>query len=214
MRNDLTDLTLVVDRSGSMCTIRADAEGGINALLDDQKKEPGDCNLTLVQFDNEYEFVHKGIDISEAAHYSLHPRGATALLDAVGQAINATGRRLDEMKEEDRPSLVAFVITTDGHENCSREFTSAQIRKMISHQQSEYNWKFTYLGADADCFDEAESMGIDASGTAQYNVARSAQMFNATSQKMSRMRTVASCGINPDNSYTKDELKEMSDDSE
>src|SRR3954454_24245157 len=131
MKSDLTDITLVVDRSGSMEQIRDDAEGGVNTFIADQSKEPGEALLTLVQFDTEYEFLHKGVPISQAPKYKLVPRGGTALLDAVGRAINETGERLSKMAEQDRPGLVIFVVMTDGEENSSKEFSKSQIKEMI-----------------------------------------------------------------------------------
>ena len=109
MNSELTDITLVVDRSGSMQKIREDAEGGVNAFIEKQAKEPGEALLTLVQFDTEYDFVHKGVAIKEVPTYQLVPRGRTALLDAVGRAINETGERLSKIDEQDRPGLVIFV---------------------------------------------------------------------------------------------------------
>jgi hypothetical protein len=91
MKSNLTDITLVVDRSGSMEQVREDAEGGVNSFIEQQAKEPGQALFTLVQFDTEYEFLHKGVPIAEVPQYELVPRGMTALLDAVGRAINETG---------------------------------------------------------------------------------------------------------------------------
>lgn len=125
MRNDMCDVTLVVDRSGSMVSIWKEAEGGINAFIDEQKKNAGECVFTLVHFDSEYEFVHKGVPIGQVGSYALQPRGMTALLDAVGRAINEAGERLSAMPEAERPLLVAFVIVTDGQENASHEFSKA-----------------------------------------------------------------------------------------
>ena len=124
MRTDLTDITMVIDRSGSMQSIRSDAEGGINSFIEQQKQEPGEANVTLVQFDADYEFVHSGVPIRQVPAFKLVPRGSTALLDAVGRAINETGARLAAMDEVQRPGLVVFVIVTDGEENSSREFLS------------------------------------------------------------------------------------------
>ncbi len=159
MRNDLTDITLVVDRSGSMSHIKNDAEGGVNAFVRQQAMEQGNALLTLVQFDTEYEFVHRGVDIRQVPRYNLHPRGMTALLDAVGRAIHETGSRLAKMNEADRPGLVVFVIMTDGLENSSVEFTKQKVKELIDHQQTVYNWQFIFLGADQDAFGEASRMG-------------------------------------------------------
>ena len=97
MRNDLTDITLVVDRSGSMESIKSDAEGGINEFIRQQASEPGEALLTLMQFDTEYDLVHNGVNVTDVSPYTLVPRGMTALLDAVGRAINETGARLAAM---------------------------------------------------------------------------------------------------------------------
>ena len=188
MRPDLTDITLVVDRSGSMQEIRQDAQGGVNAFIQRQAKEPGDALLTLVQFDTEYEIVHNGVPVHEVPDYELVPRGATALLDAVGRAINETGKRLSDMEEGKRPGLVAFVITTDGLENSSREFNKAQIREMIQHQQEKYDWHFTFLGANQDAFAEAGGLGIHADRAAQYAPDKVLAAYEVSSDKISRMR--------------------------
>ena len=150
MKPDLTDITLVVDRSGSMEQVQKDAQGGVNSFIKEQAKEPGEALLTLVQFDTEYEFLHEGVPISQVPEYKLVPRGMTALLDAVGRAINETGERLSKMKEQDRPGLVIFVVMTDGLENSSKEFSKDLIKEMIKRQQEKYNWHFTFLGANQD----------------------------------------------------------------
>jgi hypothetical protein len=209
MRTDLTDITMVIDRSGSMSSIRTDAEGGINTFVDSQKSEPGQALLTLVQFDTEYEFVHKGLPISSAPPFKLVPRGSTALLDAVGRAINETGARLSAMEEAQRPGLVVFVIVTDGAENSSKEFTRDKIRQMIEHQQSVYNWQFTFLAANQDAFAEAASMGIAQAGTANFAGENVVMAYAATAKKMSRMRKAMSDGDTVDNNFTEEERKEM-----
>ncbi len=209
MRNDLTDITLVVDRSGSMREIQSDAEGGVNAFIEKQAAEPGEALLTLLQFDTEYEFVHKGVPIGQVPKYELAPRGMTALLDAVGRAINETGERLAKMPEPDRPGLVIFVIMTDGLENSSREFTKSQIKEMIQEQQSKYNWHFTFLGADQDAFAEARVIGIDGVYAAQYSKEKVASAYRGTSSKVSRMRRQAMDGATVLNEFTDQERKEM-----
>ncbi len=210
MKADLTDITLVVDRSGSMQEIRSDAEGGVNAFIEKQAKEPGEATLTLVQFDTQYEFLHQGVPISQVPKYELVPRGGTALLDAIGRAINETGARLGKQAEEDRPGLVIFVVMTDGQENSSQEFSKSSIREMIHHQQDKYNWHFTFLGADQDAFAEAHAMGIAAAGTANFAKHKVAAAYGATAAKVSRMRQQRRESGEVLNDFTAEEREDMS----
>jgi uncharacterized protein YegL len=209
MRSDLTDITLVVDRSGSMEARREDAQGGVNAFIREQAAEPGDANLTLIQFDTEYEVVHGGVPIEQVPDYRLVPRGATALLDAVGRAINETEKRLSEMKKKHRPGLVVFVINTDGLENSSCEFAKPQIRKMIERRHEKEGWHFTYLGANQDAFAEAGRMGIPADGVADYSMSKVAESFGMTSRKLSRMRGQAMASEPVSNAFTDEEREGM-----
>jgi uncharacterized protein YegL len=209
MRSDLTDITLVVDRSGSMAQVREDAEGGVNSFIEQQAKEPGEALLTLVQFDTEYEFLYKGVPISQVPKYELVPRGMTALLDAVGRAINETGERLAKMNEQDRPGLVIFVVMTDGQENSSKEFSKTDIKAMIQRQQDTYHWHFTFLGANQDAFAEAGGMGIAAAGVANFAMDKMAAAFAGTGGKVSRMRQQSRAGETISNEFTEEEREEM-----
>lgn len=209
MQNDLTDVTLIVDRSGSMTKCRQEAETGVNRFIEEQKKQPGECLFSLVQFDSEYEFVHNGIPIMDVPPYKLIPRDMTALLDAVGRAINSVGCRLAAMPEEQRPSLVAFVIVTDGEENASHEFTKSQIKEMIERQQNVYSWKFTFLGANQDAFAEAGALGISANDAASYTPTNSSIAFSAAANNVTRMRRAAICGQSVVCDYTDEERTSM-----
>jgi uncharacterized protein YegL len=209
MKADLTDITLVVDRSGSMEAIRSDAEGGVNAFVAEQVKQPGEALLTLVQFDTEYEFLHRGVPVQQVPPYELVPRGMTALLDAVGRAINETGERLAKMKEEDRPGLVVFVVMTDGQENSSKEFSKDQIKQLITQQQTKYQWHFTFLGANQDAFAEAGALGIVAAGAANFAPDKVHAAYQMTGGKVARMRAQRSSGETVRNEFTDEERKKM-----
>lgn len=211
MRNDLADVTLVVDRSGSMHSCQSDAEGGINNFIKKQREHEGDCVFSLVQFDTEYEFVHKGVPIDSVGEYKLIPRGWTALLDAVGRAMTETGERLAAMDEKDRPGVVIFVIVTDGYENSSKEFTNAQIKEMIEQQQTEYNWQFTFLGATEDAFATAGGMGINAKDAAVYTSGKVGAAYDAASLKAGRARTSGIRGQSLSTSFTDEEREAMND---
>ena len=159
----LTEISVVLDRSGSMEARKADTIGGFNAFLESQQALPGECSISLYQFDHHYEAVYEGIPVAKAPKLTdttFVPRGNTALLDAVGRTINSVGARLAALPEEERPEKVLVVIQTDGQENASHEFTNQQIKDMISHQRDHYQWQFIFLGADENAFFVAASMGI------------------------------------------------------
>lgn len=157
---DYTHLTLLVDRSGSMESVRSDAQGGINELLAKQFALPGKLTVTLVEFDTDIDTVVRMA--SEPVDYTLTPRGMTRLLDAAGLEIKATGADLEALAEDERPARVLFVVVTDGQENSSVEYTFAQVRALVEEQGTKYNWAFQFIGAD-DAAWQGESMGMKSS---------------------------------------------------
>lgn len=162
MNKNLTEIVFLLDRSGSMGGLESDTIGGFNGFMEKQRKADGETIVTTVLFDDKYEILWNGIDVSEAmlTEKEYYVRGSTALLDAVGKTILEVGYRLSATSEEKRPHRVIFVITTDGLENASREFTYAKLKELIKHQQDKYNWDFIFLGANIDLAKEADSMGI------------------------------------------------------
>ena len=211
MRKDLTDITVVLDRSGSMFSCQSDAEGGLNQFIKEQKALPGGALFSLVQFDHEYEIVHDGVPIDLVPHIPLHPRGSTALYDAVGKAIGVTGERLAKMNEADRPGLVVFVILTDGENNASKEVTMADAKKLIARQETEWQWQFVFLGANPDAFQEGVGMGVRA--LANYTPATSKQAYGAASASVGRMRGATLRAEPVKNEFTEEEKKAMSGES-
>lgn len=209
MKKDLTDITVVLDRSGSMALCREDAEGGLNSFVKEQREQSGDAVFTLVHFDHEYEFVHKAIQIKDVPSYRLIPRGTTALLDAVGRAITETGERLKAIPEENRPGLVVFVIITDGQENSSKEYNRDKIKEMIETQQSIYKWQFTYLGANQNAFAEGAAMGMARHAVANYVPSNTGAAFGAASKNVGRMRSATASDKPVASSYTDEERKSM-----
>ena len=176
MRENLTEMVFVLDRSGSMESLTADTIGGFNELIEKQKKIEGDAYVTTVLFDHEYELLHDHValkDVAPLTDREYFARGSTALLDAVGRTINTVGARLATMPEEERPAHVVFVITTDGKENSSREYTAQRVRGMIEHQQQKYSWQFIFLGANMDAVSEAGKLGICASHAANFTPSHS-----------------------------------------
>ena len=158
-----TDVTVILDRSGSMQAIASDVIGGFNQFLTKQRRQRGDCRLTLVQFDDEYEVAYLARPIADASRLTaktFEPRGSTALLDAIGRTIVTTGARLAALPEADRPNRVLLVVITDGEENASVEYTRDQVFTMISSQQDVYGWSFLFLAANQDAIAEAAKVGI------------------------------------------------------
>lgn len=198
MKKDYTDLTIVLDRSGSMAPVRESTIAGIVRLVEDQKKLPGECRLSVVQFDSEdpadWLFVACPIETVGDGYFSgYHPRGGTPLYDAVSAAVAATGSRLAMLPEAERPERVIFVIATDGQENASRETTAEALKTVIEHQRSRYNWDFVFLGANQDAILAAGAIGIGAASSVNYQgtVAGTGNVYAATSNLVTRKRMVA-----------------------
>ena len=168
MNDNLTEIVMVLDRSGSMEAVKSDMIGGINNFVKEQKECEGEANFTLAQFDTEYEILYDGTKIQDVGPLELVPRGCTALLDAIGRTINVTKDRLDKLDEDAKPSKVLFTVVTDGHENSSHEFTKAKILAMITKQKDEQKWEFVFLGANQDAIDEGGQIGIGVNQSLTY----------------------------------------------
>jgi len=165
MRQDLTDLTMVIDRSGSMHRGLKQAQEGLDEFFNKQKQAKGECNISLLEFDDEFNYVYDAVNIKDTTGYTLEPRGMTALNDAIAMAINKTGQRLAELPEEERPGLVMFCVVTDGGENASKEFPgydrgNERLKEMIDLQTNTYNWKFTFIGANQNAVTEGGARGF------------------------------------------------------
>lgn len=215
MNQNLTDITIVLDRSGSMAAVATDTIGGFNTFVRDQR-EPGagEAKLTLVQFDDQYEPLYEGKDIGSAPLLdtkSFVPRGSTALLDAIAKTIEATGVRLKGMAEADRPSKVIFVIITDGYENASQKFTRQQVFGMITHQREVYKWNFVFLGANQDAIAEAGRIGIPMVTSSSYTPT-SGGISSTYSSASSNIRKTRITGDTANLNWTPKQRKENLDD--
>jgi uncharacterized protein YegL len=163
MKENLTELVAILDRSGSMYGLTEETIAGYNKFIAEQKELPGEANLTTILFDDQYDILHDGVPLREIRSITTreyYTRGSTALLDALGKTINTVGQKLAHTQEEERPGKVLFLVITDGYENASQEFSAKQIRKMVEHQREKYKWEFLFLGANIDAFATASSMGI------------------------------------------------------
>jgi hypothetical protein len=212
MKSDYTHIAMVLDRSGSMASIASDTIGGVNTFLEAQRKAPGECTATLVQFDDVIETVIDGKRVAEVKPLDKEtyvPRNSTALYDAVGRTIVSTGDYLMRKAESDRPGKVIFAIITDGYENASREYNRAKVFDMIKHQREVYKWEFVFIGANQDALAEGESIGIARSHSINYAAnPRGTQVAYAS---MAANTVSMRCGLKQDMSWKDEDRKAQAD---
>lgn len=194
MKN-LTEIVCVLDRSGSMASIVDDAIGGFNTFLKSQQETPGEAVMSVVLFDNEYEMLFSGKPLTTIPpfnHETFVPRGSTALYDAIGRTIHDVGVRLAGLPESERPNKVLFVILTDGQENASQKYSSAEINQMITRQRHVYSWEFIFLAANQDAFAVSESMGISRGNALNFSAtsAGTLKMYKQMNKATSNYRSM------------------------
>jgi uncharacterized protein YegL len=170
-KNNITELVFILDRSGSMSGLEADTIGGFNSLIEKQKKQPGQCYVTTILFDNVTEVIHDRVELSRVqpmTEVDYIVGGCTALLDAVGSAIHHISQIHRYARPEDVPEHTMFVITTDGMENASHRYDGARVKRMVEHEKEKYGWEFLFLGANIDAVGTASRFGIGADRAVNY----------------------------------------------
>ena len=170
MKKDV-DIIVVLDRSGSMQSIKNETISGFNSFVSEQKKLDYRSSLTLVQFDDRYQIDYESVDINKVPELNTDtfvPRGLTALLDAIGKTIKTTRDRYGKLVKNDLPDKTIFVIITDGQENNSTKYNRKRIFKKIRKMEKEHNWEFVFLGANQDAISEANNYGINAKRAMTY----------------------------------------------
>ena len=172
MKKNLTELVFILDASGSMAGMEKDTIGGFNAMIEKQKKEPGEAYVSTVIFANQSRVIHDRVALQQIEpmndrQYTVG--GCTALLDAIGRAIHHIGNVHKYAREEDRPEHTLFVITTDGMENASRLYSADRVRQMIQHEKDKYGWEFLFLAANIDAVETAAHFGIGADRAVDYH---------------------------------------------
>ncbi len=196
MKNNITELVFILDRSGSMAGLESDTIGGFNAMIEKQKKQEGVCFVSTVLFDNESEVLHDRVKLSEikpmtSKDYTV--RGCTALIDALGDAIHHIGNVHKYARPEDVPEHTMFVITTDGMENASRRYSSEKVKAMIERQKEKYGWEFLFIGANIDAVETAAQYGIGADRAVNYNADKEGTsiIYESVSNAVCKMRANA-----------------------
>ncbi|MGN8764858.1 vWA domain-containing protein [Hornefia butyriciproducens] len=172
MKKNLTELVMILDRSGSMGGLESDTIGGYNSMLKKQGETEGEVLVSTVLFDDRSEVLFDRVPLEELPQMTdkeYYVRGCTALLDAVGGAIRHIGNVHKYAREEDRPEKTIFVITTDGLENASREYSYDRVKRMVERQKEKYGWEFLFLGANIDAIETAGKFGISADRAANYH---------------------------------------------
>ena len=199
MKKNLTELVYILDKSGSMQGLEKDTIGGYNAMLAQQRTVEGDCVITTVLFDNQYQLLHDRIDIRAIrpiTEKEYFVGGSTALLDAIGKTIDKIRTVQQNTAKAYRAEKVMFVIITDGAENASRTYSAMQVKKMIQQQKERHGWEFIFLGANIDAVETAGRFGIDADRAVDYvpDGKGTALNFCMMSQTVEAFRT---CGVVP-----------------
>jgi hypothetical protein len=194
---NLTHLYFLLDRSGSMNSIKADTEGGFDAFIAEQARQGGVCRVTLAQFDDHYDEVYRDVPVADVPHLALQPRGMTALLDSITRLVTTAGERLAAIPEQQRPGVVIVGLMTDGHENASREATHASVKALVEQQTTVYGWQFLYMGADQDAIEVGRSIGVAEGSSLTYSRGKVHAMMTATSRNVGRARSAVATGASP-----------------
>jgi hypothetical protein len=194
MKRNLTELVFILDKSGSMAGLEADTIGGFNAMLRKQQKAAGEALVTTALFNHQYELLHDRINvrgISLITEYDYEVGGTTALLDAIGFTIQKIINVQKRTSEEERADEVLFVITTDGMENASQEYSADKIKKMVQYQKEKFGWEFMFLGANIDAISTAARFGIDEDFAVDYRADEIGTQLNyeAVNEAVSNLRS-------------------------
>ena len=216
MKKGLTELVFILDRSGSMSGLEADTIGGFNSLIEKQKKEEGEACVSVVLFDDQNEVLYDRVDLKKIGQMNdkqYYVRGCTALLDAVGGAIHHIGRVQKQMPDEEKPEKTLFIITTDGMENSSRQYSYDKVKKMVENKKNKRQWEFIFLGANMDAVQVANQFGVNANRAVRFESdgMGTELNFSVMSKMVSVARGAASapmmaCALDSDG--TLDEIRE------
>ena len=194
MMKKLTEIVFILDRSGSMAGLEKDTIGGFNAMIAKQREEEGEAYVSTILFDNFSEVIHDRVSVNKVptlTEKEYYVRGCTALLDAVGGAVHHISNIHKYARKEDLPDKTIFVITTDGMENASRQYSYDKVKSMITERQQRFGWEFLFLGANIDAAREAARFGIRPEHAADYHAdhAGTEIVYETVNEAIQYMRT-------------------------
>ena len=172
IKNGITELVFILDRSGSMAGLENDTIGGFNAMIEKQKKLDGKAYVSTVLFSDSSQVIHDRVELDKIGKMTENEYfvfGCTALLDAIGGAIHHISNIHKYARPEDVPEHTMFVITTDGMENASRKYGSNDVKHMIERQKERHGWEFLFIGANIDAIETAAQYGISRDRAVNYN---------------------------------------------
>ncbi len=201
MKNNITELVFILDRSGSMSGLESDTIGGFNSLIEKQRRQDGECYVSTVLFDNVSEVLHDRVklsDVKKMTEDDYTVRGCTALIDAIGCAIHHIANVHKYAREEDVPEHTMFVIMTDGLENASHIYSSSKVKKMIEKEKEKYGWEFLFIGANIDAVETAKHFGIGADRSVNYHADKegTAVVYDTVAETVSNFRAAQPMAAN------------------
>jgi hypothetical protein len=150
---------LILDRSWSINSILKGQQSGLDEFFGSEASVPGKATYSLWDFDDEIRCFASFAALDEVRGYRIKPRGQTAMLDAIGDAVEAEGNVLARTPEGERPEDVTVIISSDGEENASTRHTAAQVEEMLRDQQDVYKWRVIYMGCNQDALKEGAKIG-------------------------------------------------------
>ena len=214
MKNGVTELVFILDRSGSMSGLESDTIGGFNSMIAKQRGEPGKALVSTVLFDNSSFVLHDRIELGSVPKMTEHDysvRGCTALVDAIGNAIQHISNIHKYARPEDVPEHTMFIITTDGMENASHRYSSDEVKTMIE-QKKEEGWEFLFIGANIDAVETAKQYGIEKERVANYKADSqgTAILYECVTAAVSEIRSHAPLSAKW-NKRMEDDLKKRKD---
>lgn len=201
MKNNITEMVFILDRSGSMFGLEADTAGGFNSMIARQKKEEGKAFVSTVLFNDTSFVLHDRVpleSVKEMSPSDFETSGCTALYDAIGQAIRHISNIHKYARPEDVPEKTVFVITTDGMENASREYSHHRLKELIEEKKEKYGWEFLFIAANIDAEKTAATFGIREDHAVNYHADAEGTevLFDAVSDAICGMRKCSAVAPN------------------